>query len=213
VGVPTVFVRFGGCNLRCAGWPCDTQHAIDPAFREEWKLKSPEKLADEISEFGIKNICFTGGEPFLQNNHALHELSQLLRIRGMEVECFSNGTLLYPKWAVDTINFVMDWKLPGSGEEPSIWTPTNIKNMDESLIVHSIKFTIASHEDYLEAKRRWVTEVPIGNPAVSLEFFYGVVWGQLEDKELIEWVLKDGLRWRHNMQVHNYIWDRELRGI
>ena len=78
MGTPTMFLRFAGCNMRCPGWPCDTPHAIEPSI---W-LKESEKfeiqgLVDRIQAttgVGVKNICWTGGEPFIQ---PLAELQRL----------------------------------------------------------------------------------------------------------------------------------------
>ncbi len=215
VGFPTVFVRFAGCNLRCPGWPCDTPFAIFPEqYRKEWKTFSPGQVYDDILRVanGVTrvNVCYTGGEPFLQNYQALLELSDLLWEKNDSpcavVECFSNGTLVYPNWAIGTVSFIMDWKLPGSGEDPD--NENRFKNL-EMLTGHDVvKFTIADRTDYQLAKNLYYEFIePLGVPV-----FYGVAWGKLEPKELVAWVLEDGLDWRLNMQVHNIIWPRDQRG-
>lgn len=215
VGIPTVFVRFAGCNLRCSSWPCDTPHAIFPElYRKEWLDRSPGEVLEMIfSAAGAcasYNVCFTGGEPFLQKAEEMDELINLLLHNGDQqaIECFSNGTLPYTELAIDNVSFVMDWKLPGSGEA------FDNKNRGANFLkLHykdSVKFTISDWEDYGIAKDIWETAKDV-NPFVS--WYVGVVWGKLTDKELIEWILEDGPPWRHTMQVHNLIWDRTQRGI
>lgn len=219
VGEPTVFIRFAGCNLRCAGWPCDTLHAIDPEkYRQEWKQMSVEEIAEEVTNLSWElmqfNVCLTGGEPFLQNEEDLKELTDQLYKRGAAVvECFSNGTLLYPEWVNDLngIYLIMDWKLPSSGEACD--DPTRIANLKRLAKGggHSIKFVIGDRRDYEQAKLLYGDYVE--DSYFSGEVYYGVVWNKLTNSELISWVLEDGLPWRLNVQVHNYIWDRRKRGI
>src|SRR5215831_11620988 len=105
VGLPTIFVRFAGCNLRCPGWPCDTPYAIDPATsRKEWLTRTPHQIAEDISMViatsGATNICFTGGEPFLQPSEEFHKLLVELVVlaQGLTFEAFTNGTLEWPTW-------------------------------------------------------------------------------------------------------------------
>lgn len=217
VGSPTVFIRFGGCNLRCPLWPCDSQFAVDPKFRKEWIRMSPEQVAaaamHAAAGFDNVNICLTGGEPFLQQGKALEELVWLLsRQREIEViECFSNGTLPYPRWALDDVAFVVDWKLLGSGEAET-GTAVRLENLKHLIWGEDvIKFTIAGEEDYLMAKV--IYEEHVLPHSSMMEVFAGVVWGKLTNEELVSWMLRDHLPWRLNVQVHNHVWDRNKRGI
>lgn len=217
VGVPTIFLRFGGCNLRCSGWPCDTQHAIDPKFRQEWKSAPETVIAATVIDLqrttGCKNVCLTGGEPFLQNKARLNNLTSLLMKKGFEIECFSNGQLEYPEWAGNAISFVMDWKLPGS-EEYHAKSPIQTRNLellDNSAFAsrHAVKFTIADEADFDVAKDIWNDKVSF----TSLQVYAGVVWGKLDNSKLIEWMLAERLPWKFTAQIHNMIWDRNKRGI
>jgi 7-carboxy-7-deazaguanine synthase len=216
VGAPTVFIRFAGCNLRCPDWACDTPHAIFPElFRKDAKLLVPEEIIKEVERIapGGANICYTGGEPFLQSNEALKALVEAFPRAGYQTqEAFTNGTLEYPDWAYEHIFFVTDWKLQGSGE---IFTDevkqTRVKNVERMNVGDTVKFTIANEGDYNEA-RYFYDFLLTKNP--NIEFIYGVVWGHLEPKQLIEWVLRDQLvEWTYSHQLHNVIWDREQRGI
>jgi 7-carboxy-7-deazaguanine synthase len=220
VGLPTQFVRFGGCNLRCPGWPCDTQHAIQPEFRKEWIKKEPLDIVARAYELkyetGANNICFTGGEPFLQQRGDLETLFRELTGDGFTVECFSNGTLEYPFWA-SGIRFVMDWKLDGSGEggvnHATRWKNLKLMNNAGDKIHQAVKFVLKDEDDLKEAAVHY-TNMLDQFRYFNLDIFYGRVWdAKWTDAEMIDAVLKRKLPWRLNMQVHNYIWDRSLRGI
>lgn len=213
VGKPTVFVRFGGCNLRCPLWPCDTPYAVDPkVYRHEWMKMSPTELVDAIKPFATYphfNICLTGGEPILQNKDEFHEFTILASEQGWNLEMFSNGTLPYVG-VIDKIStIVMDWKLPGSGEDYT--NPTRIINLKVLVVRDAVKFTIANEADYEIAKEMYHKYI------ASLQFgpkvYAGVVWGQLENETLVRWILDDNLPWLFTMQIHNHIWQRERRGI
>lgn len=214
VGRTTVFVRFAGCNLRCSGWPCDTQHAIDPAYRKEWQSMSVEELANKISDImdisGANSITLTGGEPFLQNNDELYEL--INKFPMTIINCFSNGTLPYPKWAPELMTFIMDWKLLGSGEN-SVNIDTriaNIKLLDNANLLHSVKFVISDWSDFEEAVSIYFHYL---EKFTNIEVFYGRVWDSyITDRDLAEAVMMNQLPWRLNIQLHNYIWPANERG-
>lgn len=216
-GQTTVFVRFGGCNLRCPGWPCDTQHAIDPVFRKEWLVHTPEALATrtrQVAEMsGAHLITLTGGEPFLQNHDELEEFVNLMHSFDYEVEAFTNGTLAYPDWAVEEVTMIVDWKLPGSGEFHT-GEQVRFENLDKlnksSLAYHSVKFVCKDRYDYETAKAIYRTNDVWHD---SLFWYYGRVWdGDITNAELVEWVMRDQLPWKLNVQLHNYIWDPQERG-
>ncbi len=216
VGTPTQFIRFGGCNLRCPGWPCDTQHAIQPEFRKTWIKTEWQDIVEQAISFatatGANNICFTGGEPFLQPKMELQQLVQQLVAKDFTVECFSNGTLEYPYWA-GGIKFIMDWKLLGSGEG-DVNLDTRWKNLDllnRSGLEQAVKFVLKDEEDLREAVEVWIKMKERG--LYNIQTFYGRVWdAKWTDAEMIEAVLKTKLPWRLNIQIHNYVWPRDMRG-
>lgn len=204
-GQQTIFVRFAGCNLRCPGWPCDTPHAIFPElYRDEWKTYSVEDLVEEIERVDDGrhvNICFTGGEPFLQNHEAFEQLVLYLwEERTLEV--FTNGTILYPDWAFEFLYFIMDWKLFGSGEDPN--NPVRLINLERLQPGDAVKFVCADDDDYRLAYKLWNEHIKLSGR--ELLVYVGPVWGKLEPKELVEWILQDKVPWLLNIQSHNYIW-------
>jgi 7-carboxy-7-deazaguanine synthase len=214
VGKPTVFVRFAGCNLRCPGWPCDTQHAIDAEkYRFEWERMSVATLLERIANVGIRHVCYTGGEPFLQPRADLEELTHRLQANDYSIECFSNGTLEYPTWALEMIDICMDWKLPGSGEDFAAIPRTSMAYMASANALRlakpndRIKFTVADEEDFKLAMERWKWMYR------TTEVTCGAVWGKVTESTVAKWILEYKLPWRLNVQVHNYVWDREQRGI
>jgi 7-carboxy-7-deazaguanine synthase len=216
VGQPTTFVRFAGCNLKCPGWPCDTPHAIDPRiFTKEQRLLSVEEVLKEIPDYP-RNVCFTGGEPLLQNNDELTELAELLREYGVEV--FSNGTLAYDVNFLDWVTVVMDWKLPGS-REYYVGRDVRLDNLSKLTCsdLNVVKFTIKNRDDFERAVHIWQDCVrPTG-----LDVYAGIVWNdgtlktppQCTNADLVKWILENRLPWKYNVQVHNYIWERTQRGI
>jgi len=216
-GQTTVFVRFGGCNLRCPGWPCDTQHAIDPAYRHTWERWSPEDLTDRVEEVAYKSgahlITLTGGEPFLQRDSDLEYFCTELRARGYAIEAFTNGTLPYPKWALTQTRMIVDWKLPGSGEFTAS-PETRITNLQALCAAwpdaHAVKFVCMNRRDFEQAVHLYKT---YHASMFGLIWYYGRVWdGEVTNAELAEWVMTEGLPWRLNVQLHNYVWPAHERG-
>lgn len=227
VGKPTLFIRTAGCNLRCPGWPCDTPHAIDPnRFRKEWQTFDPlelqEYLQDQPSWDWIPNVCLTGGEPFLQPKDELRELVRFLNENGKTVDVFTNGTIEFPKWCMyANLQFVMDWKLPGSGElRKSKHQASNYleKYLDQYNKLddwggqtNSVKFTVASEADLNEAVRLWDTFFMKEEGAPKV--YVGAVWGKVAESWLANEIITRRLPWHMNVQVHNHIFDRTQRRI
>lgn len=206
-GTPTRFIRFAGCNLRCPLWPCDTQHAIQPAiFEKEQVHYTPMGLLEAVAPWP-NLLCLTGGEPFIQKKDELEKFVDLATVFGYTVECFTNGTIEYPDWAIEKVHFIMDWKLPGSGEDHT--NQVRVENAKRLKDGDYIKFVISDREDYETAKRLYQQF----DSKVKAVWSYGAAWGKIETQELVEWAIKDELPWQLNVQVHNYIWDRDKRGI
>jgi len=162
-----------------------------------------------IATSGATNICFTGGEPFLQPSEEFHKLLVELVVlaQGLTFEAFTNGTLEWPTWAMHRINFVMDWKLTGSGENPSV--DVMMRNACKLKPTDAIKFTVASEDDLIEAVSIWGSlQAVIGHIPV----FVGPVSGKVEPKEVSDWIFKRKLPWRLNIQTHKYIYG-DIRGI
>lgn len=213
VGYPTTFIRFGGCNMRCPGWPCDTQYAIQPSMWSKDPVLQPEEVMQRIKTLSFtRNACITGGEPTMQPPDALEELFNLLRTQRRTVDVFTNGSLVdFPKWMQDSaVSVVMDWKLRGSGERER-----GIRQRFENTTVltakDTIKFVVSDVDDFDEALNVWQQLEQIH--CTRAKFSAGAAWGKVSEAQVAEWIINSGLPWSLNVQVHNYIYNREERQI
>src|ERR1700693_573488 len=185
-GLPTVFVRTTGCALRCS-W-CDTSYAF-----YEGTEKSIDRVIEEIEKFGCRLVELTGGEPLTQNDSG--RLMTSLLDRGFEVLLETSGAISI-KEVDQRVKIIMDVKCPGSGMSGRMdWGNLSLlKPGDE------IKFVIAGREDY-----EWARETVIKlKPAQTVLF--SPVFGQLNPRMLVEWILDDRLPVRFQTQLHKIIW-------
>ena len=207
-GTPTTFVRFGGCNMRCPGWPCDTLYAVEPKYHKEWKAYEPSELY-EATPAWPKHVCLTGGEPFMQKNSELEEYCKALREAGYGIEAFSNGSFVYQSWVKNLqIRIMMDWKLKGSGEAE---TALEIRERNYQLLhmLDGVKFVVKGVEDLNEAHTIWARL----NRDRAPQFWVGAAWGTVTDDFIVEYIKIHELPWNLNVQIHKYIWDAKKRGV
>lgn len=213
-GKTTQFIRFAGCNMTCSGWPCDTPFAVDPAiYRENSYWREPENLLNDAilmrSETGANNLCLTGGEPFLQPNTLLEEFIALAIGEGFEVEAFSNGSFVYSADALKMVNFMMDWKLDGSGEGS-----TRLENRRMNALNlkagSGIKFVCKDEVDFAQAVEVYNDLKDLVNPGVR--FWAGSAWAVFPEREVVRLILENALPWSLNVQVHNFVWPANERG-
>jgi 7-carboxy-7-deazaguanine synthase len=207
VGIPTQFVRFAGCNLRCPGWPCDTPHAIEPSI---WRQESEKLSADEL--FGRlaswpRSITLTGGEPFLQQEDDLHTFVHNAAEAGYKIDCFTNGTFDLPTWAIAEMTFILDWKLKGSGEQSANWAEVRERNVDRLMFSDYVKFTVAGMDDLEEAYESW------GRRSYRCQITVGGVWDKITDEEIVNFIMTRELPWRLNVQLHKHIWPANKRKV
>ena len=197
------FIRFTGCNLKC-GY-CDTQWANVPGAA--YTPMNAEQLYALVKESGARNVTVTGGEPLLQEDiYGL--LALLCRDPQLSVEVETNGSLpLKPFWDIpDRPAFTMDYKLPGSGMEASMY-PENLSLLGRQ---DTVKFVCASREDLLRARQLILDYDLTGSTNVHLS----PVFGSLEPREIVEFMKAHHL---NNVtlqpQLHKFIWDPEQRGV
>jgi 7-carboxy-7-deazaguanine synthase len=191
VGCPTVFVRLTGCPLRCVY--CDTSYAFSGG---EWR--SLEEILEQVREYRCDQVCVTGGEPLAQKG-ALDLLSALCDA-GYRVSLETSGALdISP---VDPRVFrVMDIKTPGSGEvERNL-----MSNLDQLMAQDQVKFVIADERDY-----HWSRELMQSHRLHQrCEVLFSPVHGTLPASQLAEWVLRDRLPVRFQLQLHKILWGDE----
>lgn len=195
VGKPCVFVRLTGCNLRCT-W-CDSEYTFTGG-----EHMSIDSVVAKAASFGIKTVEVTGGEPLVQRNAV--PLMQRLVDEGFEVLLETSGSL--PIQSVpDAVHVIMDIKCPDSGESgKNLWS--NIEALQSN---DEVKFVIASRKDFewsAAVCRQWEL-------ARRCCVLFSPAWGAIEPKDLVEWVLSDGLPVRVQLQMHKVIWSADSTGV
>ncbi len=198
-GLPCVFVRLTGCNLRCKY--CDTTYAYDGG--EELPVEElVERLAAYPAFGGTQLVEITGGEPLLQGETP--ELAEALLQKAKTVLVDTNGTLdigILPKGIVR----IVDVKCPDSGQsERMFW-----ENMDRLLRTDEVKFVLQSRRDYEWAKSI-VEDYELLRRCMVL---FSPAFGTLQPRTLAEWILADNLTVRLNLQLHKYIWSPDKTGV
>lgn len=188
VGLPTAFVRLTGCPLRCTY--CDTTYA----FQEGVTLALPEIL-DRVAQYHARYVTVTGGEPLAQKD-CLALLRQLCDA-GYSVSLETGGALDISQ--VDSrVSRVLDIKTPGSGEvERNRW-----ENLEWLTSQDEVKFVLCGEEDYAWAKQV-LTERCIVERCPVL---FSACQGQLEPALLAQWILRDNLPVRLQIQLHKLLW-------
>ena len=191
VGWPTLFIRLTGCPLRCVY--CDTQYSF---YGGEWRTL--DELLVVARESSVRHVCVTGGEPLAQK--ACLELLTALCDAGYSVSLETSGALDVA--AVDPrVSRVVDLKTPGSGEVER----NKLGNLDVLTARDQLKFVLCSRADY-EWARELLRERAASLPAQVL---FSPVWGQVEPRELADWILADRLPVRLQVQLHKYLWGNE----
>ncbi len=191
VGWPTVFVRLTGCPLRC-GY-CDTTYAFKGG---EWR--EIEEILDQVASYGARHVTVTGGEPLAQAD-CLALLSALCEA-GYEVSLETSGALDIS--GVDPrVSRVMDLKTPSSGElERNLYS-----NIDHLTAHDQVKFVIADEADYEWSK----AQVEQRSLTGRCDVLFSPVAGTLPPTQLADWILRDRLAVRFQLQLHKLLWGNE----
>ena len=190
IGLPTIFVRTAGCNLRCE-W-CDTKYAWKGG--EEIEI---EKIKEKLDEIECYRVCITGGEPLLQKGTL--ELVDIL-LPTYEVSIETNGSLDISKIVEKDLRVSMDYKTPSSKMDQEM----REDNLDLLREKDQLKFVISSREDY-----EFSVDV-----LKSFDLRCDIIFQPEESfdiKELAESVLDDGLEVRVLPQLHKVIWGHKER--
>ena len=188
VGIPTVFIRLTGCPLRCNY--CDTTYAFTGG---EWM--SLTTITDQVASYNLKHVTVTGGEPLAQAMclTLLSNLCDQNYIVSLETSGAINVSNVDPR-----VIKVIDIKTPASGEvKKNLWENLNyLREQDQ------IKFVICSHSDYLWAKKV-IEEHSLTN---FCEVLFSPSYDEQDPKQLAEWIIKDKLNVRFQLQLHKILW-------
>ena len=195
-GRPCVFVRLTACDLRCR-W-CDTPYA----FHEGRKMSVDEVVTD-VEARGCSVVEITGGEPLLQTD--VYPLMQKLLQSGKTVLVETGGHRSIANVPSGVIR-IMDIKCPGSGESSkNDWS--NLQHLNGQ---DEVKFVIADRADYEFARDVVAREGLLDRVNAVL---FSPVHGELDPRQLSEWVIADRLPVRVQLQLHKYIWSPQARGV
>ncbi len=194
-GMPCVFVRLTGCSLRCV-W-CDTAYAFHEGHDQEL-----ENILARVDSYGVHLVEITGGEPLEQEG--VYALMAALLGKGYRVLLETSGAVDIGRVPKEVVK-IMDIKCPGSGEEKrNHWE--NLKHLVPGK--DEIKFVIRDQDDYDYARRM------IGHYGLAGHYtlLFSPSHEELEAARLSEWITRDKLPVRLNLQLHKYIWPKETKG-
>lgn len=194
-GLPCTLVRTTGCDLRC--------HYCDSAFSfYGGREMSLAEILGEVEGLATPLVLLTGGEPMLQKD--IGELAARLLAAGHKVMIETSGAHALDRLPAEVIRIV-DVKTPASGEVERM----RLELLDDLRPCDAVKFVLCDEADYRWAARliqaRRLTE--------RTEVLLSPAHGLLMPRALVEWMLRDGIEARLNLQLHKYVWSPEARGV
>lgn len=195
-GLPCIFVRLARCNLRCV-W-CDTTYSFHGG-----DTMTVESILERCAALGGTLVELTGGEPLAQS--ACVDLAAALLERGYTVLIETSGSLPIDALPRDVIK-IMDLKCPGSGEV----TKNHWPNIEALSPLDEVKFVIASREDY-----DWSVAKTLEHDLVARcrAVLFSPVFGAIEPRNMVEWIMEDGIDVRFQIQMHKVIWPPDMKGV
>jgi 7-carboxy-7-deazaguanine synthase len=210
-GLPCVFVRLAGCNLRCV-W-CDSEYT----FKGGVRMTQEQVMAEVHRLLPAKGLVeITGGEPMLQEREVV-PLMQALLASGYTVLLETSGERPLANVPADVVKIV-DVKCPDSGEGGT-FLPDNLNALRER---DELKFVIASRADYEFARdfvHEFSSKIRPGAGIFSPAFRKDATGSRsvehclIDPRDLAEWILADNLNVRLGFQIHKFIWEPSLKGV
>jgi 7-carboxy-7-deazaguanine synthase len=209
-GLPCIFVRLAGCNLRCA-W-CDSEYTFKGGYKQS--LEEVEAAVAALAP--VRLVEFTGGEPMLQERELIPLMERLLP-QGYTLMIETSGERLLGKVPKD-VHKIVDVKCPGSGEGGTF----RMENLDALTKRDEVKFVIGDRVDY-EFARKFTLEHGLAKRAGGVLFSPAFKKAPslerstsncaLDPRVLVEWMLEDGLPARLSLQIHKFIWEPQKKGV
>lgn len=210
-GLPCVFVRLTGCNLRCS-W-CDSEYTFTGGHR-----MTVEEVIEEVEQLGPSGglVEITGGEPMLQEREVVPLMQQLLN-DGYTVLLETSGERPLERVPKGVVKIV-DVKCPNSGE-PDTFRLENLECLNSA---DEVKFVLSDRTDY-EFARDFAARHNLAGTVNAVLF--SPAFGKdangardtshclLDPRELAEWMLADKVMARLGLQLHKFIWDPAMKGV
>lgn len=195
-GYPSIFIRLGGCNLRCNY--CDTAYALTNG---ECVTMTVNDIIKNVEQYGCKNVTLTGGEPLLQP-HSI-ELLKALKSNGYRTVVETNGSIDVTD-ALPYCSVCMDWKIPSSGEHD------RMKNSNLSLLRPTDVLKIVIRSIDIPYVKKFIEANELDCP-----IYISPVFEEIGLPEIVD-VVKEyhgNNRVRMQIQLHKVIWEPDKRGV
>lgn len=211
-GVPVVFVRLEGCNLRCSY--CDTKYSYEDA---EYSDMTVHEIVTEVLSHGLDKVTLTGGEPLTHPGVA--KLVACMIDNGLQVNIETNGSVEISQFhrvlhklahldTTDKIMYTVDYKCYSSLMTGRM-DITNIEFLNTLKGNHVLKFVVGGHKDLEQCK------AIIEQYSPTAKCYISPVFGAIEPSEIVDYVLSHESMYNCVVQVqlHKIIWDPEVRGV
>jgi len=194
-GLPCTFIRFTYCNLRCSY--CDTEYAF-----YEGDDMTVDEIIKEVDKLNCNLVEITGGEPLVQNGYI--DLIKKLESKKYKVLIETGGALSIKNIPQNT-HIILDLKCPSSNMQDK----NLLENLDYIKSTDEIKFVIGDKNDYTWAKK----VIKKYNLIKKTSILISPVYDKIKPKKIVDWILKDNLNVRFQLQIHKNIWDAETKGV
>lgn len=196
-GRPCTFVRLTGCPMRCT-W-CDSEYTFTGG-----EHISIDEITQQVRNFGCRLVEVTGGEPLAQRE--AFDLIRRLCDEGYEV-LIETGGYVATADVDQRAKIILDVKCPASGESQRNHWPNLARLRPDR---DEVKFVIVNREDW-DFARKIIAEYDLENRALAI--LISPAWGQINLKELANWINESGLQVRMQLQLHKYIWGPDVHGV
>jgi 7-carboxy-7-deazaguanine synthase len=200
-GLPTIFIRTAGCNLRCSY--CDTPYALTAKDSVQMTVGA---VMGEVKQLKTRRVCLTGGEPLIQPPAEVQELFDRLAAEGYELSIETSGSIAIAGFHLhDRQRWILDMKVPSSGEAHTM----KYESLGLLRPEDEVKFVVGTAEDFA-----WSADL-IRRHGLDgrVRLLFSPIWGQVTPLQLTEWVLDSGFDARVQLQLHKLIWHPDTRGV